>query len=225
MSELLDTDNQIPVEPETKHEHSDECVEQVERLIGEARSFQLQWQYDLAEQAYSKARDILERKYGSGHISTIRCGMSLALLQQIQGKDAQAEKVYLQLVTKLDLGDEAHYGDAVQILDTLSEMYEEQNRQIDMATVKQKLLEIKKLMLGDEHAEVGQILSELAAIYEILDFAGKEERCLREAFTILRKALGPSNERTMSCLKRLVAVQEKLRRQRELSQENVEWQG
>lgn len=206
-------------------EMGSDCVELAERLIAEARNYEMQWQSELAEQCYVKAVAILERKLGDNHVSVLRCGKSLALLYQVQGKDLQAESLYLRLLSRVQEDDELLYPDLIQVLDALAEMYKEQERHQDLQVILLKLLSVKNQSLGSEHQEIAYVLLELADLYESVGNTSKLENCLRSAFATMRATLGPSNERTLSCLKRLAAAQEKLRRQQEHSKANIEWQG
>ncbi len=203
----------------------DQYLEFAEQLISKAREYEMQWQYAQAEETYHEALSILERRMGSEHLVTIRCGKRLALLHQISGNDKKAEVVYLNMVGRLGNAYPDAYADAVEMLDSLAEIYEDQQRYQDLEIVYRKLLAWKQQVLGNNSLEVANLLEGLAKVASELGSVSREEECLKAALPIFRSALSPGNERTISCLKRLMSAQERLRKHKEHSSHNIEWQG
>lgn len=190
-------------------------------LVGLAQTYSAQLDYQPAEELYGRALAIFEKRLAADHPTLLACLKDLGLLYQVQGRSNEAEGVYLRVLGALDGGQSR--AEALAVLTSLCEIYRDELRVVEAERSYGQLIELTEALHGSEHPELALHLIELGELRDGQGAWEKAEESLRQAFKILRKTRGPNHPQSMNCLKRLLEVQEKLRKKSESARLDITW--
>jgi tetratricopeptide (TPR) repeat protein len=193
-------------------------------LMGLAQLYASQWQYDKCESNFNRALGILQNSLPKEHPTVLRCLKEIALMYQVQSKYPQAEAYYRQLLEILAPEEEPRH-ELSEVVAAMVEIFKDQGRYAEAEAAQRRLIQITEKLMGPDHPELAQQMIDLAEIYDENAKYDKAAEWLRLAVQITRKARGPSHPQSAAFLKKLIVIQEKDRKQKEISGTDVSWQG
>jgi tetratricopeptide (TPR) repeat protein len=201
-----------------------ESVELAICLMGLAQLYGSQWQYDKCEHNFKRALSILQTVLPKDDPAVVRCLKEIALMYQVQSKYTEAEAYYRQVLEILAAEPEPRH-ELSEVVAALVEIFKDQGRFNEAEVAQRRLIEITEKLMGPDHPELAQHMIDLAELYDDNAKYDKAADWLRLAVQITRKARGPNHPQSATFLKKLINVQEKVRKQREISGTDVYWQG
>jgi Flp pilus assembly protein TadD len=116
---------------------------------------------------------------------------TLAYLYLQQGRHADAEPLYRQLLAIREIAFGPNHPDVAQSLNNLAYLYTENGRYADAEPLCRRSLAIWEKALGPEHPNVGMSLNSLAALYEKQGRYADAEPLYQRSSALQERALGP----------------------------------
>jgi tetratricopeptide (TPR) repeat protein len=208
-------------EAESRDPHS---VELAICLMGLAQVYGSQWQYDRCEKHLLRALSIVQAGLRQDDPQVIRCLKEIGLMYQVQSKYPEAEAYYRYVMEILAVEPEPRR-ELAEVVAALVDMFKDQGRYPEAEAAQRRLIQMTEKLMGADHPDLAQQMIDLAEIYDENAKYDKAADWLRLAVQITRKARGPNHPQSAAFLKKLINIQEKDRRQREISGTDVSWQG
>lgn len=139
----------------------------------------------LSDSALSRALELSEHIYGREHPKVAEVLYDLALLREILGDHAEAERLLLR---GLEIQKTAYSPESFEVATTLSNMwrvYWHQNRYDEVITTLVSALHIYKATVGPQHISTVVTLHILGERYRILGRLTEAEECLLQSLAIV----------------------------------------
>ena len=157
---------------------------------------------------FEKVILLMEKDYGETHPDYVPLVDALALLYIKQGKYAEAEKSYLQVlaIRKKVFGDK-HIKYAIA-LRNLTDLYYSQGKYFQAERFYKELTDISKEILGENHADYASALNTLAFLYINIGKYADAEKSYLEVLAIRKKLFGNKHEEYAATLNNLASLYE-----------------
>ena len=165
--------------------------------------------YDRASTLLTQSLQIRSRVLGPNHADTLKSLNTLAKAMYLQGRNAEAEKLFQKaLETRRRVLGPAH-PDTLQSQSDLAENLSVQGRYADAAKLRQETYDIRRRVLGPEHASTLDSMGNLAISLEDLGRFADAEKLWRETLAARRRVLGPDHPVTLDTMNNLTLTLEK----------------
>ncbi|MBI3373930.1 MAG: tetratricopeptide repeat protein [Betaproteobacteria bacterium] len=128
--------------------------------------------------------------FGSGDPRLATSLHNLAVLNQSQGRYAEAEPLYKRSLGYREKALGAEHPVVATAIDYLAALYAAQSRHAEAEPLYKRSLAIREKALGAEHPDVAQSLNNLAALYREQGRYAEAEPFLKRSLAIREKALG-----------------------------------
>lgn len=151
----------------------------------------------LAAQSMDRSIDRLERSYAD-HPDTLEELSDSAYLCECQGRYAEAERLYKQVLTLKQRRLGPDHLEIAATLNDLAALYCLQNRYEAALPLLQTTLTIRQQHLMSHHPDLGETLHQLAKVYRHQEQYGKAEPLFQQALSIFRQQFGGQHPRTQA---------------------------
>jgi thiol-disulfide isomerase/thioredoxin len=113
-----------------------------------------------------KTLDLMQRVLGEDHLDTLRCMSNLAIVNAVQGRDADAERGFRHVLEtrRRVLGDE--HPDTLAGMHNLARLYCDRSRYLEAEPLCLKAVELASHTLGESHPSAVKSLNLLISLYE-----------------------------------------------------------
>jgi tetratricopeptide (TPR) repeat protein len=166
-----------------------------------ASAYAEQGRLDKAEELFRRSIAIKGKGFGKEHPNTAITEAAFASVLVQQGDLSEAEALLTKALEVFDkawpvANERMPVGARLNIpatLDSLAQVYWQQDRQQDAEAALKRALAIRKALIGDRHPSVAGNLSSLGVIYGATGRHAEAEQALRQALDIAEASLGPKH--------------------------------
>jgi tetratricopeptide (TPR) repeat protein len=143
-------------------------------------------------------KDVEDDSDGKDYPDRVSLLLDLAYLVGCQGRQAEAERLYQQVITlrRQQFGDE--HLEIAASLSELAALYRQQNRYSQVQPLLQQALAIRQRLLIGDHPHIAETLHQLADSFCHQQLYAQAESLYQQALTIFRKHFGAQHPCTQS---------------------------
>jgi eukaryotic-like serine/threonine-protein kinase len=165
--------------------------------------------YDRATTLLTQSLQIRSRVLGPNNADTLRSLNTLAKTMYLQGRNAEAEKLFHEAleIRRRVLG--PGHPDTLQSQSDLAENLSVRGRYADAAKLRQETYEIRRRTLGPDHPSTLDSMGNVAISLEDLGRFADAEKAWRETLAARRRVLGPDHPVTLDTMNNLTLTLEK----------------
>ncbi len=176
--------------------------------------------YDRARTVLTESLQIRRRVLGPNNADTLKSLNTLAKTMYLQGRNAEAEKLFQKALEtrRRVLGPE--HPDTLQSQSDLAENLSMQGRYAEAEKLRRETYDIRRRVLGPEHPSTLDSMGNLAISLEDLGRFADAEKLWRETLAARRRVLGPEHQITLATMNNLALDLE--REDRYADAENLE---
>ncbi|MDA8255905.1 MAG: CHAT domain-containing protein [Betaproteobacteria bacterium] len=177
-----------------------------ERLMSEARTLDIQGNYDRAVVITKQALSFAEASVGLDHPAVAASLFNLAGLYITQGKYGQAEPLYKRSLTIVEKVLGPDHPVVATTLNNLARLYDMQGQYSLAEPLYMRSLSIRDKALGADHPDVATSLNNLAELYKTQGQYTKAEPLYKRSLAIFEKALGADHPNVAQSINNLAAL-------------------
>lgn len=162
-------------------------------------------QEQVAASLLEQSLAVFTNLYGQNHPLVADTLNNLALVYKTQGKQKEAETLFLQALS-IDTKTQETQNKSARLLNNLANLYQEQSRYQEAEVLFLQALELDKQIYGSEHIEVATDLNNLALLYRIQGRYDEAEPLARRALALKEKKHGYEHPATAKNINNLAAL-------------------
>jgi serine/threonine protein kinase/tetratricopeptide (TPR) repeat protein len=185
-------------------------VAQLQSRLG--RSLMQLGHYKQAEGVLTKARRTLETSLGGEHPYTLATKHNLASLYRDQGKCAEAEALFKEVLAARTARLEAHHPDILATKNNLAVLYLDQGKGAEAEALLKEVLAARTARLGAHHPQTLTTENNLASAYQSQGKYPQAEALYKEALAGSAANLGADHPQTLTTKNGLAALYWRMKR-------------
>ncbi len=183
-----------------------------------ARAHQGVGQYDRAAEMFRQVLGALQKNAPANDPKTGQAFANLATVILLQGKAAEAEKLYRQAFEIAVKNDGPGAVGVAVLTNNIAESQRQQNRNAEAEAGFKRALDLAEKSSGASSLPVALILNNMTKLYEDQSRFAECEAASKRALDIREKALGPTHPAVAASLNNLAHVYERIGRYQEATQ-------